>query len=138
MKAKTLTRLAYLRHSLQFLLLQVSNVTYINLQGFFNFGGVNNYSSFLDMRCVNDENGGPPFWVPNFDHEINPFPPCENMREYLFQYFFIFYFASWKFQFQCYLTEENFNTSVLFKKIVLYVVLHFIWMPGENLKYLWV
>jgi hypothetical protein len=101
-KAKTLTRFAFLRQSKQFLLSQVSNVTYINLQGFFNFGGVNNYSSFLDMRCVNDENGGPPFWVPNFDHEINPFPPCENMREYLFQYF---YFVI--------LYHGNFNLSVI-------------------------
>ncbi len=33
------------------------------------------------MKCVNDESGGPPFWKPSYDHEINPFPDCENLRE---------------------------------------------------------
>ena len=44
--------------------------------------GANNYSSFIDMKCVNDENGGPPFWSPAFDNVINPFPPCVNLRKY--------------------------------------------------------
>ena len=42
----------------------------------------NNYSSYLEMVCVNDPSGGPPFWNPSFDHEINPFPPCVNLRKY--------------------------------------------------------
>ena len=32
---------------------------------------------------VNDPEGGPPFWNPPYDLDINPFPPCEVQREYL-------------------------------------------------------
>ena len=39
------------------------------------------YSSYIEMKCVNDETGGPPFWMPPYSHDINPFPQCENLRK---------------------------------------------------------
>jgi hypothetical protein len=44
--------------------------------------GPDNYSAYLELSCINDPNGGPPFWDPPYDHEINPFPICEVLRKY--------------------------------------------------------
>ena len=44
--------------------------------GLFRFGP-DNYAAYLELSCINDPNGGPPFWDPPYDHDINPFPPFE-------------------------------------------------------------
>jgi len=44
--------------------------------------GPENYSAYLELSCINDPNGGPPFWDPPYDHNIIPFPPCEILRKY--------------------------------------------------------
>ena len=30
----------------------------------------------LTQECVNDPEGGAPYWDPPFDHDVNPFPSC--------------------------------------------------------------
>ena len=35
-----------------------------------------NFTSYIDLECINDPNGYPPIWNPPYDHDINPFPPC--------------------------------------------------------------
>jgi hypothetical protein len=63
----------------------------------------NNFSSFIDMKCVNDPSGGPPVWSPPYDNFIIPFPECANLRK--FRHFSIFTSrklslkASWKYFF---------------------------------------
>ena len=39
----------------------------------------NNFTSYLDLECINDPEGGPPFWSPPFDNDINPFPTCVTL-----------------------------------------------------------
>ena len=35
-----------------------------------------NFTSFIDMECINDPSGNTPIWNPPYDHDINPFPVC--------------------------------------------------------------
>ena len=51
--------------------------------------GKDNYSSFIDLKCINDPSGGPPIWDPPFDNFINPFPDCVNIRELILILLFI-------------------------------------------------
>ena len=44
--------------------------------------GPNNYSSYVEMMCINDPDGGSPIWSPPYDAVINPFPPCVVLRKY--------------------------------------------------------
>jgi hypothetical protein len=44
--------------------------------------GPDNYSSYLEMTCINDPDGGSPVWNPPYDAVINPFPPCVILRKY--------------------------------------------------------
>ena len=37
---------------------------------------------FIELFCVNDPYGGPPYWFPLYDHDINPFPKCVVVRKY--------------------------------------------------------
>ena len=30
----------------------------------------------IDLTCLNDPTGGPPYWYPFYDHATNPFPNC--------------------------------------------------------------
>lgn len=36
----------------------------------------------IDLVCVNDPFGGSPYWIPPYDHDANPFPPCVILRKY--------------------------------------------------------
>ena len=36
----------------------------------------------IDLKCVNDPYGGPPYWIPPYDHDANPFPKCVLLRKY--------------------------------------------------------
>lgn len=36
----------------------------------------------IDLKCVNDPYGGPPYWIPPYDHDANPFPKCVKLGKY--------------------------------------------------------
>ena len=36
----------------------------------------------IDLICINDPNGGPPYFYPPYEHDTNPFPPCVILRKY--------------------------------------------------------
>ena len=42
----------------------------------------NNTFKYIVMECKNDPTGGVPYWDPNYDHLISPFPECVTLRKY--------------------------------------------------------
>ena len=43
---------------------------------------LNNTFKYIVMECKNDPTGGVPYWDPNYDHLISPFPECVTLRKY--------------------------------------------------------
>ena len=36
-------------------------------------------AAYIYLTCVNSDTGGPPFWSPPYDYDVNPFPPCQAL-----------------------------------------------------------
>ena len=70
--------------------------------GLFVFGN-GSATSFIDLKCINADDGGSPYWSPPYDNDINPFPMCQIQCKYTIQILFeIIMFvdiekASWKY-----------------------------------------
>ena len=47
------------------------------------------------MECKNDPTGGSPYWDPNYDHLISPFPECITLRKY-FIFLILMLLIYWK------------------------------------------
>jgi hypothetical protein len=56
----------------------------------------NNTFKYIVMECKNDPTGGSPYWDPNYDHLISPFPECITLPSKYFIFFIFMLLIYWK------------------------------------------